>query len=147
MRIRDLKHRRRNKMATLWACVRLSKRRPVFVDDEIQGGLQSSLKRKYKTILFACKSLFSPPCHSVQVEIYSLWISRIQMLSTLSISSPANLNLFFRFGLFENLSDGGTTSRKRPVSFPLPVCEPVRLDAVRFPTVYVYSCILGCTTG
>ena len=34
------------------------------------------------------------------------------MLSTLSISSPANLNLFFRFGLFENLSDGGTTSRK-----------------------------------
>ena len=23
-----------------------------------------------------------------------------------------NLNLFFRFGLFENLSDGGTTSRK-----------------------------------
>ena len=33
------------------------------------------------------------------------------MLSTLSISSPANLNLFFRFGLCENLqSDGGTTS-------------------------------------
>ena len=47
-----------------------------------------SLKRKYKTIPFASKSLFFPPCHSGQVEIYSLWISRIQMLSTLSISSP-----------------------------------------------------------
>ena len=34
------------------------------------------------------------------------------MLNTLSVSSPANLNLFFKFGLFENLSDGGTTSRK-----------------------------------
>ena len=33
------------------------------------------------------------------------------MLKTLSVSSPANLNLFFRFDLFENLSDGGTTSR------------------------------------
>ena len=53
----------------------------------------------------------SPSCHSVQIEMYSLWISRIQMLNTLSVSSPANLNLFFRFGLFENLSDGGTTSR------------------------------------
>ena len=41
-----------------WACVRLSKRFPAFVDDEIQGGLPSSPKRKYKTILYACKSLF-----------------------------------------------------------------------------------------
>ena len=54
-----------------------------------------------------------PPCHLVQVEIYYLWISRIQMLITLSIYSPANLNVFFRFGLSENLqSDGGTASRK-----------------------------------
>ena len=34
------------------------------------------------------------------------------MLSTLSISSPANLNFFFSFGLFENLIDGGTAGRK-----------------------------------
>ena len=34
------------------------------------------------------------------------------MLSTLSISLPANLDIFFGFGLSENLSDGGTTSRK-----------------------------------
>ena len=34
--------------------------RPAFVDDVIQGGLPSSLKRKYKTILFACKLLFFP---------------------------------------------------------------------------------------
>ena len=33
------------------------------------------------------------------------------MLSTLSISLPANLYFFFRFGLYENLSGGGTTSR------------------------------------
>ena len=29
---------------------------------------------------------------------------------SLSISSPANFNLFFRFGLFENAIDGGKTS-------------------------------------
>ena len=34
------------------------------------------------------------------------------MLSTLSISLPANLDIFFGFGLSENLSDGGTASRK-----------------------------------
>ena len=34
------------------------------------------------------------------------------MLSTLLISLPANLDLFLGFGLSENLSDGGTTSRK-----------------------------------
>ena len=38
----------------------LPAKRPAFVDDEIQGGLPSSLKRKYKTILFGCKSLFFP---------------------------------------------------------------------------------------
>ena len=57
------------------------------------------------------------------------------MLSTLSISSPADLNLFYRFGLFENMSEGGSTSRKdklssaifgtflfRCCSFPYGVC-------------------------
>ena len=34
------------------------------------------------------------------------------MLSILSISLPANLDIFFGLGLSENLSDGGTTSRK-----------------------------------
>ena len=34
------------------------------------------------------------------------------MLSTLSISLPANLDILFGFGLSENRSDGGTTSRK-----------------------------------
>ena len=34
------------------------------------------------------------------------------MLSTLSISLPTNLDIFFGFGLSENLSDGGTTSGK-----------------------------------
>ena len=43
---------------TFWECVRLPKRHAAFVDDEIQGGLPLLLKRKYKTILFACKSLF-----------------------------------------------------------------------------------------
>ena len=43
-----------------------------FVDDEIQGVLPLSLKRRYKTILFPCKSLFFLPCYSVQVGIYSL---------------------------------------------------------------------------
>ena len=67
------------------------------------------------------------------------------MLSTLSISSPADLNLFFRFGLFENMSDGGSTSRKDKSAL---LCyHPFSLDAVRFLTVYVYSCILGCTIG
>ena len=36
---------------------------------------------------------------------------------------------------------------ERQVSFPLLSSEPVRLDAVRSLTVYVYSCILGCTIG
>ena len=49
-----------------------------------------------------------------RIEIYSLWISRIQMLSTLSFSSPGSLNLS---GLSENLSDGGTTSRKDEQAF------------------------------
>ena len=39
------------------------------------------------------------------------------MLSTLLISLPANLNIFFRFGLFENMSDGGTTSQKDKSAF------------------------------
>ena len=49
------------------------------------------------------------------------------MLSTLSIYSPANLNLFFRFGLSENLqSDSGTAMQsEKQVSFPLPASEPV----------------------
>ena len=68
------------------------------------------------------------------------------MLSTLSISSPVNLFFFSRFGLSENLSDGGTTSRKDKISFPL-LSEPVRSDSVRSLIVYVYSCILGCTIG
>ena len=34
------------------------------------------------------------------------------MLSTLSISLPATFDIFFGFGLSENLSDGETTSRK-----------------------------------
>ena len=71
--------------------------RPAFVDDVIQGGLPYFLLVNY----------FFLHCHSVQVEIYSLWIRRMEMLSTLSISSSANLNLFFRFGLFENLSERG----------------------------------------
>ena len=84
--------------------------------------------------------------------MYSLWISRIQMLSTLSIYSPANLNLFFRFGLSENLqSDSGTAMQsEKQVSFPLPAFKPVSgrcSVAVRSLTVYVYSCILGFTVG
>ena len=42
-------------------------------------------------MLFVCKSLFT----------LSFSTSRIQMLSILSTSSLANLNLFFRFGLFQ----------------------------------------------
>ena len=54
------------------------------------------------------------------------------MLSTLLISLPANLDLFFGFGLSENLSDGGTTRQsERQVGFPLLSSEPVTLDAVR----------------
>ena len=66
---RDLKHQRRNATTTLtrseifpvrtfWACIRLSKPHAAFINDEIQGGLPLSLKHNYKTILFACKSLF-----------------------------------------------------------------------------------------
>ena len=43
---------------TFWACVRLSKRRPAFVDDEIQGGSLLLQKCKYKTTLLGFKSLF-----------------------------------------------------------------------------------------
>ena len=37
--------------------------RPAFVDDEIQGGLPSSIKRKYKTNTFCEYITLSPPCH------------------------------------------------------------------------------------
>ena len=49
------------------------------------------LKRYYKNMLFVCKSLFT----------LSFSTCRIQMLSILLTSSLANLNLFFRFGLFQ----------------------------------------------
>ena len=39
------------------------------------------------------------------------------MLSTLSLSLPANLNIFFRFGLFENMNDDGSTSQKDKSAF------------------------------
>ena len=44
----------------LLSMLRLSKRRPAFVDDEIQGGSPLSQKRKYKTTLLGFKSLFFP---------------------------------------------------------------------------------------
>ena len=52
------------------------------------------------------------------------------MLSTWSISFPANLDIF-GFGLSENLSDGGTTSRKRSRLSSAIFQTSVKLDAVR----------------
>ena len=87
------------------ACARLSKRRPAFVDDEIQEALPLSLKPNYKIVLLRANPS-SSPFHSVKVEIYSLWISRIQMLNISSISSPDNSNFFFQVRFVWDLSDG-----------------------------------------
>ena len=40
------------------------------------------------------------------------------MLSSLSISSPANLNLFFRFGLSENLQSDGASIKPGTRNIP-----------------------------
>ena len=117
---------------TFWACVWLSKRRPAFFDDEIQGGLPLSLKRQYKTIPFACKSLFSALVIQYKQKYILCGLVESKCKSTLSISSPANLNVFSRFGLPESWRNNQS---ERQVSFPLLSSEPVRLDAVRSLTV------------
>ena len=58
------------------------------------GGLPFSLKLSIKQYFLRVNHSF-PPCHSVQVAIYYMRISKLQMLITLSIYSPANLNLVF----------------------------------------------------
>ena len=68
---RDLKHRRLNGTTTpTGACARLSKRRPAFVDDEIQEGLPLSLKPKYKIVLLRANPSSSPLSFSKSRNIF-----------------------------------------------------------------------------